>query len=52
MPVVTLRPRTYVEARMVGEYFRDGTLVLMNVTEMPDSDAKRLPRAPAKSFSS
>jgi cell division inhibitor SepF len=28
--------------RVVGENFRDGTPVIMNLTEMDDSDAKRL----------
>jgi cell division inhibitor SepF len=37
-----LHPRTYNEARTIGEHFRDGTPVIMNLTEMVDSDAKRL----------
>jgi cell division inhibitor SepF len=40
--IVTLHPSTYNEARTVGEHFRDGTPVIMNLTEMDDSDAKRL----------
>ena len=40
--ITTLHPRTYNEARTVGENFRDGTPVIMNLTEMDDSDAKRL----------
>jgi cell division inhibitor SepF len=40
--IVTLHPRTYNEARVVGENFRDGTPVIMNLTEMDDNDAKRL----------
>jgi len=40
--IVTLQPSTYNEARTVGENFRDGTPVIMNLTEMDDSDAKRL----------
>ncbi|HJU98171.1 MAG TPA: cell division protein SepF [Jiangellaceae bacterium] len=40
--IVTLHPRTYNEARTLGEYFRDGTPVIMNLSEMDDVDAKRL----------
>jgi cell division inhibitor SepF len=40
--ITTLHPRTYNEARTIGEHFRDGTPVIMNLTEMVDSDARRL----------
>jgi cell division inhibitor SepF len=40
--ITTLHPRTYNEARTIGERFRDGLPVIMNLTEMDDSDAKRL----------
>jgi cell division inhibitor SepF len=40
--ITTLHPRTYNEARTIGERFRDGMPVIMNLTEMDDSDAKRL----------
>ena len=40
--ITTLHPRTYNEARTIGENFRDGTPVIMNLSEMDDSDAKRL----------
>lgn len=40
--ITTLHPRTYNEARTLGEHFRDGTPVIMNLTEMDDVDAKRL----------
>jgi cell division inhibitor SepF len=40
--ITTLHPRTYNEARTIGEHFRDGTPVIMNLTEMDDNDAKRL----------
>jgi cell division inhibitor SepF len=40
--ITTLHPRTYNEARIIGERFRDGMPVIMNLTEMDDSDAKRL----------
>jgi cell division inhibitor SepF len=40
--ITTLHPRTYNEARTIGEHFRDGTPVIMNLSEMDDGDAKRL----------
>jgi cell division inhibitor SepF len=40
--ITTLHPRTYNEARTVGENFREGVPVIMNLSEMDDSDAKRL----------
>jgi cell division inhibitor SepF len=40
--IVTLHPSTYNDARAVGENYRDGIPVIMNLTEMDDSDAKRL----------
>jgi cell division inhibitor SepF len=40
--ITTLHPRTYNEARVIGENFRDGVPVIMNLSEMDDTDAKRL----------
>jgi cell division inhibitor SepF len=40
--ITTLHPRTYNEAREIGEHFRSGTPVIMNLSEMEDADAKRL----------
>jgi cell division inhibitor SepF len=40
--ITTLHPRTYNEARTIGENFRDGIPVIMNLSEMDDADAKRL----------
>ena len=40
--IVTLHPTTYNEARQVGENYREGTPVIMNLSEMDDADAKRL----------
>ncbi|MGQ0841055.1 cell division protein SepF [Actinokineospora sp.] len=40
--VVTLHPSSYNEARAIGEHYRDGRPVIMNLTEMDDADAKRL----------
>jgi cell division inhibitor SepF len=40
--ITTLHPRSYNEgARTIGEHFRDGTPVIMNLSEMDDADQKR-----------
>ena len=35
-------PRSYNDAKLIGESFRDGIPVIMNVTDMGEADAKRL----------
>jgi cell division inhibitor SepF len=40
--ITTIHPRSYNDARLIGEAFRAGTPVIMNVTDMDDADAKRL----------
>jgi len=40
--ITALHPRTYNEARTIGEHFRKSTPVIMNLTDMDDADAKRL----------
>ncbi len=40
--ITALHPRTYNEARNIGEAFRHNTPVIMNLSEMDDADAKRL----------
>ena len=40
--ITTMTPRTYNEARTIGENFRDGIPVIMNLGEMDEGDAKRL----------
>jgi cell division inhibitor SepF len=40
--ITTVHPRTYNEARVIGEHFRDGVPVIMNLSDMEDVDAKRL----------
>ena len=40
--ITTLHPHSYNDARTIGEHFREGTPVIMNLSEMDDSDAKRL----------
>jgi len=40
--ITTLHPQSYNDARSIGEHFRSGTPVIMNLTEMDDANAKRL----------
>lgn len=40
--ILTVHPRNFNEARIIGEHIRDGVPVIMNLTEMEDGDAKRL----------
>jgi cell division inhibitor SepF len=40
--ITALHPRTYNEARTIGEHFRGNTPVIMNLSDMDDADAKRL----------
>ena len=40
--IITLHPRYYNEARTIGEHFRQGNPVIINLTEMDESEHKRL----------
>ena len=40
--ITTVHPASYNEARVIGERFRDGMPVIMNLTDMEHADAKRL----------
>ncbi|GAY10631.1 cell division protein SepF [Pseudonocardia sp. N23] len=40
--ITTLQPRSYKEARTIGERYRDGQPVIMNLTELDAASAKRL----------
>jgi cell division inhibitor SepF len=40
--ITTLHPTTFSEARAIGEQFRDGVPVILNLTDMAEADAKRL----------
>ena len=40
--ITTVHPRSYNDAKIIGESFRDGIPVIMNVTDMGEGDAKRL----------
>jgi cell division inhibitor SepF len=40
--ITTIHPRSYNDAKLIGESFRDNIPVIMNVTDMGEADAKRL----------
>ena len=40
--ITTLQPRSYYEARTIGERYREGVPVIINLTELDDAVAKRL----------
>lgn len=40
--IETIHPRSYNDARRIGEEFRVGVPVIMNLGDMDDSDAKRI----------
>jgi cell division inhibitor SepF len=40
--ITTVHPRSYNEARTIGERYRDGIPVIINLTELDDAAAKRL----------
>ena len=40
--IVTVSPKSYNDARTIGENYRDGVPVIMNLNDMADADAKRL----------
>ena len=40
--ITTIHPATFNEAKLIGESFREGVPVIMNLTDLSDGDAKRL----------
>lgn len=40
--IATVHPSAYSDARKIGERFRSGSPVIMNLTDLEDADAKRL----------
>lgn len=40
--IVTLRPQGFADAPQIGESFRDGIPVIMNLGDLPDAEARRL----------
>jgi cell division inhibitor SepF len=40
--ITTLHPRSFVDARTIGERYRDGAPVIIDLTDLSYSDAQRL----------
>jgi cell division inhibitor SepF len=40
--IETIHPRSYNDARRIGEEYREGVPVIMNLSELADPDAKRI----------
>ena len=40
--ITTIHPRSYNDAKVIGESFREGIPVIMNVTDLGENEAKRL----------
>lgn len=40
--ILTVHPRQYKDAKSIAEAFRDGTPVIINLSQMTDGDARRL----------
>ena len=40
--IVTVHPKQYSDARVIAENFREGVPVIMNLSQMTETDARRL----------
>jgi cell division inhibitor SepF len=40
--IITVHPRQYRDAQQIADHFRDGTPVIINLTQMTESEARRL----------
>jgi cell division inhibitor SepF len=40
--IITLQPRSYSEARKVGEFYREGNPIIINLDDMEEGERKRL----------
>ncbi len=40
--ISTIHPESYADAREIGEAFRSGVPVIMNLSDLPDSEARRV----------
>jgi cell division inhibitor SepF len=40
--IATIRPQSFTDAKMIGEYFREGIPVIMNLADIEEADAKRI----------
>lgn len=42
MRIETVHPSSYPDARIVGEFFRQGIPVIVNLTDLPEAEAQRV----------
>lgn len=40
--IVTVHPTSYGDARLIGEAYRDGIPVIINLTDLPEPEARRI----------
>lgn len=40
--ISTVHPTSYADARLIGEAFREGAPVIINLTDLPDQEARRI----------
>jgi cell division inhibitor SepF len=40
--IATVRPASFSDAKVIGEFFRDGIPVIMNLADLEEADAKRI----------
>lgn len=40
--ILTVHPRAFKDVRTIAEHFRDGVPVIINISQMPDPEARRL----------
>ena len=40
--IATVRPHSFTDAKVIGEYFRAGVPVIMNLADLEEGDAKRI----------
>jgi cell division inhibitor SepF len=40
--IITVHPRQYRDAQQIADHFRDGTPVIINLTQMTEAEARRL----------
>ncbi len=40
--IATVRPQSFTDAKVIGEFFRDGIPVIMNLADLEEADAKRI----------
>ena len=40
--ILTVHPRAFRDVQVIAEHFRDGVPVIINISQMPDAEARRL----------